>query len=77
MSREEVYGALGWIGRKGKIIVERRGREMIFLLREAEARLEASEGNQQSKILILKRNQSLGKAGLQRRAKGLVRYSSL
>ncbi|MFZ2472258.1 MAG: winged helix-turn-helix domain-containing protein [Methanothrix sp.] len=44
MSREEVNGALGWLGREGKIIVERRGRAMVFSLHEAEARLEASKG---------------------------------
>jgi len=37
MQRELVYGALGWLGREGKIGVERRGRAMIFSLRESEA----------------------------------------
>jgi hypothetical protein len=37
MSREEVYGALGWLGREGKITVEQKGRAMIFFLHEAEA----------------------------------------
>jgi hypothetical protein len=32
MSREEVYGALGWLGRENKITVERRGRAMVFSL---------------------------------------------
>ena len=44
MSREEVYGALGWLGREDKIFVEKRGRAIVFSLHEAEARLEASEG---------------------------------
>ena len=44
MSREEVYAALGWLGREDKILVERRGRAMVFSLREAEAPLEASKG---------------------------------
>lgn len=32
MSREEIYGALGWLGRENKITVERRGRAMVFSL---------------------------------------------
>jgi hypothetical protein len=43
LSREEIYGALGWLGREGKIIAVQKGRAMIFSLQEAEARLEASE----------------------------------
>jgi DNA-binding transcriptional ArsR family regulator len=39
MSREEVYSALGWLGREGKIIVEQKGRAMIFSLRNEEALL--------------------------------------
>jgi hypothetical protein len=40
--REElVYSALGWLGRENKIIVERRGRAMIFSLREEELQKEA------------------------------------
>ena len=34
MSREEVYGALGWLGRENKITVERRGRATVFYLRQ-------------------------------------------
>lgn len=41
MSREEIFGALGWLGREDKIIMEQKGREMIFSLRESEVRLEA------------------------------------
>ena len=44
MSREEVFGAIGWLGRENKILVEKRGRAMVFSLREAKARLEASKG---------------------------------
>jgi hypothetical protein len=44
LSREEVNGALGWLGREDKILVERRGRAMVFSLRETEARMEASKG---------------------------------
>ncbi len=44
MSRDEINGALGWLGREGKIIVERRGRAIVFSLHEAEARLEVSVG---------------------------------
>ena len=43
ISPEEVYGALGWLGRENKILVEKQGRAMVFSLREAEARLEASK----------------------------------
>jgi Winged helix-turn-helix domain (DUF2582) len=44
LSREEICGALGWLGRENKIVVEIRERGMIFSLREAEARWEASKG---------------------------------
>jgi hypothetical protein len=37
LRRELVYGALGWLGRENKIAIERRGRAMVFSLREAEA----------------------------------------
>lgn len=30
LSREEVFGALGWLGREDKILVERKGRAMVF-----------------------------------------------
>ena len=39
LSREEVYGALGWLGREDKLVMEQKGRAMIFSLREEEARL--------------------------------------
>jgi hypothetical protein len=45
LSREEVYGALGWLGRENKIIVEQKGRAMIFSLHETEAGLKASKGS--------------------------------
>jgi hypothetical protein len=32
LRREEVYGALGWLGRENKIAVEMRGRAKIFPL---------------------------------------------
>jgi DNA-binding transcriptional ArsR family regulator len=41
LRREIVYSALGWLGRENKIIVERRGRAMIFSLREEELQKEA------------------------------------
>jgi hypothetical protein len=44
MSREEVFGALGWLGRENKILVEKKGRAIVFSLRETEARLEAPKG---------------------------------
>lgn len=33
LRREEVYAALGWLGRENKIIVETKGRAKIFSLR--------------------------------------------
>ncbi len=44
LSREEINGALGWLGREGKIKVEKKGRATVFSLHESEARLEASKG---------------------------------
>jgi DNA-binding transcriptional ArsR family regulator len=41
LRRELVYSALGWLGRENKIIMERRGRAMIFSLREEELQKEA------------------------------------
>ncbi|MFZ2473234.1 MAG: winged helix-turn-helix domain-containing protein [Methanothrix sp.] len=32
LRRELVYGALGWLGRENKIILERRGRAMVVSL---------------------------------------------
>ncbi len=34
LKREEIYGALGWLGRENKISVERRGRALVFSLRQ-------------------------------------------
>jgi hypothetical protein len=33
LRKELVYGALGWLGREGKIAVERRGRTLVFSLK--------------------------------------------
>ena len=44
LRRELIYGALGWLGRENKIVVERRGRAKVFSLKEAEARWKAFEG---------------------------------
>ena len=41
MRRELVYSALGWLGRENKIVVERRGRAMVFSLQELEIRRDA------------------------------------
>jgi hypothetical protein len=30
LSREEVHGALGWLGRENKITLQRRGRALVF-----------------------------------------------
>ena len=43
MRRELVYAALGWLGRENKIVVERRGRAMVFSLQESEIRREAAK----------------------------------
>ena len=43
LSREEVFGALGWLGREDKIVVEQKGRAMVFSLRDEEVRLAVSE----------------------------------
>jgi len=37
LSREEIFGALGWLGREDKIFVEQKGRAMVFSLRDEEA----------------------------------------
>ena len=34
LSSEEVFGALGWLGRENEIFVEQKGRAMVFSLRE-------------------------------------------
>jgi hypothetical protein len=43
LSREEVYGALGWLGRENKLVMERKGRAMVFSLQEEETRLSVPE----------------------------------
>jgi DNA-binding transcriptional regulator PaaX len=43
MRRELVYAALGWLGRENKIVVERRGRAMVFSLQESEIRRETAK----------------------------------
>ena len=43
LSREEVNAALGWLGREDKIVLEQKGRAMVFSLRTEEARLAVSE----------------------------------
>jgi hypothetical protein len=43
LSREEVYGALGWLGREDKLVMEQKGRAMVFSLREEETRLSVPE----------------------------------
>ena len=43
LSREEVFGALGWLGREDKILVEQKGRAMVFSLRDEEVRLVVPE----------------------------------
>jgi len=32
LSREEIFAALGWLGREGKIAVQMRGRARVFSL---------------------------------------------
>ena len=43
LSREEVNAALGWLGREDKIVLEQKGRAMVFSLRTEEASLAVSE----------------------------------
>lgn len=43
LSREEVFGALGWLGRENKLVMEQKGRAMVFSLREEETRLSVPE----------------------------------
>jgi len=38
LSREEIYGALGWLGREDKLVMEKKGRAIVFSLRDEEAR---------------------------------------
>lgn len=33
LSREEVFGALGWLGRENKLVMAQKGRAMVFSLR--------------------------------------------
>ncbi len=40
LSRDLVFGALGWLGRENKIIMEKKGRAMVFSLREYEIQSE-------------------------------------
>jgi hypothetical protein len=42
LSREDVLGALGWLGRENKITLKRRGRAVIFSLSEWESRMAAT-----------------------------------
>jgi hypothetical protein len=39
LSREEIYGALGWLGREDKILLAQKGQAMVFSLRDEELRL--------------------------------------
>jgi len=39
LSREDVYGALGWLGREDKLVLVQKGRAIVFSLRDEEARL--------------------------------------
>ena len=43
LSREEIYGALGWLGRENKLVMEQKGRAMVFALRKEEALLAVTE----------------------------------
>ena len=43
LSREEVFGALGWLGRENKLVMEQKGRAMVFSLRKEEALLAVTE----------------------------------
>ena len=39
LSREDVYGALGWLGREDKLAVVQKERAIVFSLRDEEASL--------------------------------------
>lgn len=41
LRRELVYGALGWLGRENKIMMQRKGRAMVISLREYEPHSES------------------------------------
>ena len=43
LSREEVFGALGWLGREDKLVMEQKGRAMVFSLQDDEACLAVTE----------------------------------
>jgi hypothetical protein len=43
LSREEIFGALGWLGRENKLVMEQKGRAMVFSLRDEEVRLGVPE----------------------------------
>ena len=43
LSREEIFGALGWLGREDKLMIEQKGRAMVFSLRKEEALLAVTE----------------------------------
>lgn len=43
LSREEIYGALGWLGRENKLVIEQKGRAVVFSLRDKEALLAVTE----------------------------------
>jgi len=44
LSREEIYGALGWLGRENKLVMEKKGRAIVFsLFGMKEARLAVTE----------------------------------
>ena len=43
LTREEIYGALGWLGRENKIVVKQKGRAMIFSLRDEGAYLAVTD----------------------------------
>ena len=43
LSREEIFGALGWLGREDKLMIEQKGRVMVFSLRKEEALLAVTE----------------------------------
>jgi len=42
--REEVYCALGWLGREDKIVLEQKGRTMVFSLKKYESQSEPVAG---------------------------------
>ena len=76
LSREEVYGALGWLGREDKIVLDQKGRAMVFSLRDEEVSLSVHRETAIAEPRANDRNQSLERASSQRRPRRLARVKA-